>query len=108
MRFVAVDEEGNYLPLPSVDEVPSFVKKGRQALGLSLRALAEQLGVKRQAVWNWEQGQTLPTLERLGQLVKMFGPAQDKPKPKKKKRSKPAKSKAGLARLEEAEEILGV
>jgi transcriptional regulator with XRE-family HTH domain len=41
----------------------------RVKLGLTLSALAEQLGVTRQAVTRWEDGTAAPTCDRLGPLA---------------------------------------
>lgn len=45
----------------------------RKALRLSQEYLAEQLGVSRQAVSKWENGQTEPTAKNLVELSKLFG-----------------------------------
>ena len=44
----------------------------RKALDLSQERLAERIGVSRQAVAKWESGETLPELEHLIRLGKLF------------------------------------
>ena len=45
----------------------------RQEAGLSQQALADRLSVTRQAVSNWERGQTLPDLETLRRIAQVLG-----------------------------------
>ena len=45
----------------------------RKELGLSQEALGEQLGVSRQAIYKWESDATLPEIEKLIALSKIFG-----------------------------------
>ena len=49
----------------------------RKARGLSQEALAEQLGVSRQAVSRWELGETTPDLANLKQLSELYGVSAD-------------------------------
>ena len=49
----------------------------RKARGLSQEALAEQLGVSRQAVSRWELGETTPDLTNLKQLSALYGVSAD-------------------------------
>jgi len=49
----------------------------RKARGLSQEALAEQLGVSRQAVSRWELGETTPDLTNLKQLSTLYGVSAD-------------------------------
>lgn len=49
----------------------------RKAKGLSQEELADFLGVSRQAVSRWEQGNTFPDLPNLQKLVKVFGVSAD-------------------------------
>ena len=44
----------------------------RKELGLSQEALGEQLGVSRQAIYKWESDATLPEIEKLIALSKIF------------------------------------
>jgi transcriptional regulator with XRE-family HTH domain len=44
----------------------------RKSLDLSQERLAERIGVSRQAVAKWESGETLPELEHLIRLGKLF------------------------------------
>lgn len=44
----------------------------RKELGLSQEALGEQLGVSRQAIYKWESDSTLPEIEKLIALSKIF------------------------------------
>ena len=49
----------------------------RKKNGLSQEELAEKLGVSRQAVSKWEGAQTIPDLERILQMAKLFGVTTD-------------------------------
>ena len=49
----------------------------RKARGMSQEALAEQLGVSRQAVSRWELGSALPDASNLLQLSRLFGVSAD-------------------------------
>ena len=49
----------------------------RKANGLSQEDLADSLGVSRQAVSRWEQGNTFPDLPNLQKIVKVFGVSAD-------------------------------
>lgn len=49
----------------------------RREKGLSQEALAERLGVTRQAVSKWETGESLPDVYRLAQLSELFGVTTD-------------------------------
>lgn len=50
----------------------------RRAAGLSQEALADRLGVTRQAVSKWEADTTLPTTDNLAELAKLFGVPADR------------------------------
>ena len=45
----------------------------RKGLGLSQEGLGEQIGVSRQAIYKWESDATLPEIEKLIALSKIFG-----------------------------------
>ncbi len=45
----------------------------RKGLNLSQEALAEQLGVSRQAISKWERGETSPDIQNLSALADVFG-----------------------------------
>jgi transcriptional regulator with XRE-family HTH domain len=45
----------------------------RQQKGLSIMEVAEKLGVQRQTVYQWERGETLPTLRKLVLLESVYG-----------------------------------
>ena len=49
----------------------------RKAKGLSQEDLADSLGVSRQAVSRWEQGNTFPDLPNLQKIMKVFGVSAD-------------------------------
>lgn len=44
----------------------------RDKAGISQMALAEQLGVSRQAVTRWESGDTTPSMDKLKALAKIY------------------------------------
>lgn len=45
----------------------------RQQKGLSIMEVAEKVGVQRQTVYQWERGETLPTLRKLVLLESVYG-----------------------------------
>ena len=45
----------------------------RQQKGLSIKDVAEKVGVQRQTVYQWERGETLPTLRKLVLLESVYG-----------------------------------
>ena len=49
------------------------IAQKRKELGLSQETLGEQLGVSRQAIYKWESDSTLPEIEKLIALSKIFG-----------------------------------
>ena len=49
----------------------------RKAKGLSQENLADSLGVSRQAISRWEQGNTFPDLLNLQKIMKVFGVSAD-------------------------------
>ncbi len=48
------------------------IAQKRRELGLSQEELGERLGVSRQAIYKWEADQTLPEIEKLVNLSKLF------------------------------------
>lgn len=53
------------------------LQKLRQQQGLSQDALAEQLGVSRQAVSKWERDEAVPELDKIVRLSELFGVSLD-------------------------------
>lgn len=53
------------------------IKKQRKKSGLSQEKLAELVGVSRQAVTKWENGQSAPSTENLFRLAEVFGTTVD-------------------------------
>ena len=60
----------------------SLIRKARKAKPLTLEALANEMGVTKQLVWQWENGKSDPRthIERLSQVLGMpveyfYGPA---------------------------------
>ncbi len=49
----------------------------RKRAGLSQEALADQMGISRQAVSKWETGESEPELSKLRQLAEIFGVSAD-------------------------------
>ena len=49
------------------------IAQKRKELSLSQEALGERLGVSRQAIYKWESDATLPDIEKLIALSKIFG-----------------------------------
>lgn len=73
MKVVVMDDAGNVVELPPVDEVPNWLKQKRTEKKISMQDLGEQLGVTKQAVYSWESGIATPTPENLAKLVALFG-----------------------------------
>lgn len=48
------------------------IAQKRKALGLSQEALGEKLGVSRQAIYKWESDASLPDIDKLVQLSRLF------------------------------------
>jgi transcriptional regulator with XRE-family HTH domain len=49
------------------------LRRLREAAGLTRARLAVQLGTSESVVFNWERGQTEPTLSHLRGLARIFG-----------------------------------
>ena len=49
------------------------IAQKRKELGLSQEALGDRLGVSRQSIYKWESDSTLPEVEKLIALAKLFG-----------------------------------
>ncbi len=67
-------------PLPAAASEEGFaarLHRLRKAKGLTLAAIAEQLGVSKPTVWAWEQGRARPAPERLIMLANQFGLSED-------------------------------
>ena len=52
--------------------LPEKILELRKSKGLSQEQLAEQLGVSRQSVSKWETGESVPEVERLTELSRVF------------------------------------
>lgn len=58
-------------------ELSEKILQLRKALGLSQEQLAEQVGVSRQSISKWETGQSVPELEKLVALSRIFAVSTD-------------------------------
>ena len=58
-------------------ELSENIAQMRKALGLSQEQLAEQVGVSRQSISKWETAQSVPELEKLVVLSRIFGVSTD-------------------------------
>lgn len=58
-------------------ELSKKVYEMRKAQGLSQEQLAEKLGVSRQSVSKWEAGESMPELERVIEMSKIFNVSTD-------------------------------
>lgn len=58
-------------------ELSKKVYEMRKAQGLSQEQLAEKLGVSRQSVSKWEAGESMPELERVVEMSKIFNVSTD-------------------------------
>ena len=105
MKFVAIDDQGNQIPLPEVSEIPAWLAKHREERGLSLQAVADYVGVAKQAVWTWEKGKIVPMIEHLARMMELFSTKKlvEATAPYELKNSKKSQTT-----LEEVEDILGV
>lgn len=72
MKLVAIDDNNVAHTLPQSSEIPTWLITNRQKRGMSLAAVAEKIGVKRQAVWSWEHKHSLPTADNLVKMMAMF------------------------------------
>ena len=54
-------------------DMSKAIREGRDRLGMSQEALAERLGVSRQAVSKWESGASDPSTSTLLALAKLVG-----------------------------------
>lgn len=84
------------------------LQKLRQQQGLSQDALAERLGVSRQAVSKWERDEALPELDKIVRLSEIFGVSldallKDRPSPEPPRETPtgtPPRKRSGIAGLE--------
>lgn len=87
MKIVAIDDNGVQYDFPKEKDISKFIQTERDKRGLSLQAVAQSIGVRRQAVWAWEQGTSIPTVTNLARLMELFVSAvkvsADAPRPKK-------------------------
>ena len=58
-------------------DMSKAIREGRDRLGMSQEALAERLGVSRQAVSKWENGTACPNIELLAELAAVLGVTAD-------------------------------
>ncbi len=56
-----------------MDQIGKNIKAYREAKGLTQEQLADQMGVTRQAVSNWENMKTQPDIDTLFRLAQIFG-----------------------------------
>lgn len=93
------------------------ITQKRKEMGLSQEALGEQLGVSRQAIYKWESDATLPEIEKLIALSRIFGvsvgwllgveePATRLPEPESAPREVPPAGELTQAQLDMVEEIV--
>ena len=54
-------------------KLPEKIVTLRKSRGLSQEALAEQLGISRQAISRWETGKAVPTVDNLACLSRLYG-----------------------------------
>ena len=54
-------------------DMSKAIREGRDRLGMSQEALAERLGVSRQAVSKWEMGTSVPSPENRRALSEIWG-----------------------------------
>lgn len=74
MQMTITDDVGREFKVPALESpvVGKWIAEHRAMKGLSLQEVANVCGVKRQAVYSWEQHKTLPTLDNLVKLVQFF------------------------------------
>lgn len=88
MKVVVLDDNGKVVELPSLQDVPRWLKRGRIGKRMSMQDLGDRLGVTKQAVYSWESGLASPTPENLAKLVAIFSaltPINNEPVKKKSK-----------------------
>lgn len=57
--------------------LPARLKELRLSLGLGQPAFGERLGVTKQCVSNWENGNVLPSVDMLARVAERFGASAD-------------------------------
>lgn len=72
MKLVAIDDNNVAHTLPQGKEIRNWISTNRQRLNMSLAGIAKRIGVKRQAVWSWEHGNSLPTADNLVKMMSIF------------------------------------
>jgi helix-turn-helix protein len=79
VRVVNIRGSGFEVAASETRPVISFLlRRQRQRSGLSLAAVAQRLGAKsRNAYARYEQGRTVPTVEKLAELLKAIAPDRD-------------------------------
>ncbi len=58
-------------------KLPEKILYYRKKAGLSQEALAEQIGISRQAISKWETGEAVPEISKLVSLAKVFNVSVD-------------------------------
>lgn len=58
-------------------EISNRIKTAREAAGLSQEKLAEKIGVSRNAVAKWENGNSMPQIDKLASLSLSLGVSSD-------------------------------
>jgi len=74
MRLRAIDDNGNTMaefPLEPED-FAGWLRVQRESAGLSLQDVGRACGVRRQAVFAWEKGGSLPIVSHMVKLVLLF------------------------------------
>ena len=70
-----------------------YLKNLRNGKGISQDALGEALGISRQSVSKWEQGNSTPDIDNIGKLAEFYGVSIDSRLTKQRKTSKQRKAK---------------
>lgn len=64
-------------PIVDLKETGKRINELRKANGLSVRQLSELVGVSIHAVYHWQYGKKLPTIDNLVILASIFGVTMD-------------------------------
>jgi len=73
IELVLVDDDGNAARLPDKETMAAWIRQERTARGMSIPALAAEVGTSRQLVHQWENGTCYPRMPYLEAIIVLFG-----------------------------------
>ena len=60
------------MPTINMEQTGVNIKSFRTQMGISIRSIVEQTGVTERAVCKWQSGKTVPSIDNLVVLAKIF------------------------------------